>query len=665
ESTHVSRGRLKIGLTDAPLTMALSVQLDADLAQLPPLLKGVLGASRLRDELDHLSYLSGRATGDLVLKGPVDDLQVEVAVSSFNLTAGYDRLPHPLKVKKGQVTYRQGGIDFHQVDVQLKDSMADGLSGRIGLGTQTSLDLTCRSLQLSAGQLHSWAAAGFPDYASDVPIKDVAGVVRLSDLKLKSPRPDQATWHIEASGSLHDVSLHLDRLTEPLDIPRGRFQIAGARLYLEDVDLAMRDGKLNGGALITLYPQEKRRVALSITGELGPHLLEDLIATFHLPKPQPTLNALRIARLDLKAQDSRVDIEALNLGWNEHHAQLKGQISRQDRGLSLDLDLVADHIDLNSLTSEKKAPEGTTTTKPKGSELPWPQLYGNIAVQIDHLTFHAYHWTPLHAVINLNGNQTQIDVTDTNLCGLALRGTVLWANKRLFLQMTPQATQQTFQYTSGCLAGARSTERILGNYDIDGHIATEGLDRRTLIHNLRGDLNLKATAGRITNVGSVGTVTNILSYLSLNRMLHERRVVSNKNDFAYRSIAVRMRFKDGKAHFDEANLISDTVNLAAEGDVDLQTGRLHLTALASPLTTVDTLLRHIPIVGKIFKGTLVAIPIEVKGPVAAPDVKPLSPQAIGSHLIGILGRTLVVPFELVGLEPTPVDSESDLNNADH
>ena len=69
--------------------------------------------------------------------------------------------------------------------------------------------------------------------------------------------------------------------------------------------------------------------------------------------------------------------------------------------------------------------------------------------------------------------------------------------------------------------------------------------------------------------------------------------------------------------------------------------------LVSPLTTVDWIVERIPIVGDILQGTLVAIPVGVKGPIANPTVVPLSPTAVGSRLGGILERTIKTPFRIL------------------
>ena len=49
----------------------------------------------------------------------------------------------------------------------------------------------------------------------------------------------------------------------------------------------------------------------------------------------------------------------------------------------------------------------------------------------------------------------------------------------------------------------------------------------------------------------------------------------------------------------------------------------------------------------ILGGTLVTVPLRVQGPFKDPKVIPLPPSAIGEGLLGIMKRTLELPFEVI------------------
>jgi hypothetical protein len=72
-----------------------------------------------------------------------------------------------------------------------------------------------------------------------------------------------------------------------------------------------------------------------------------------------------------------------------------------------------------------------------------------------------------------------------------------------------------------------------------------------------------------------------------------------------------------------------------------------MVVLVSPLTTVDWVVEHVPIIGTILQGTLVAVPVRVKGPAADPEILPMAPSAVGSRIVDIIERILKTPYRLV------------------
>jgi hypothetical protein len=62
---------------------------------------------------------------------------------------------------------------------------------------------------------------------------------------------------------------------------------------------------------------------------------------------------------------------------------------------------------------------------------------------------------------------------------------------------------------------------------------------------------------------------------------------------------------------------------------------------------VDRIVRNIPLVGSILGGTLVALPMKVKGDVGNPEISYFSPSAIGSRLLGIMKNIMKLPLKLI------------------
>jgi len=120
-------------------------------------------------------------------------------------------------------------------------------------------------------------------------------------------------------------------------------------------------------------------------------------------------------------------------------------------------------------------------------------------------------------------------------------------------------------------------------------------------------------------------------------------------------LSFKFYFQDGKFILTEGYVDAESLNIVAtEGEINLLDQTLDLTLLVSPLKTVDTIVKHIPIIDKIFQGTLIAIPVKVEGDISNPKVTALSPSAFGSEAMDILKRTLKAPVKII--EPVVTDT---------
>jgi hypothetical protein len=97
------------------------------------------------------------------------------------------------------------------------------------------------------------------------------------------------------------------------------------------------------------------------------------------------------------------------------------------------------------------------------------------------------------------------------------------------------------------------------------------------------------------------------------------------------------------------------VRLASTGRVDLLGPNSQLTVLVALLSRVERVVGAVPILGDVFGGTMLALPVAVHGDIRDPTVIPLGPRAITDQLLGIFERTLKLPGKLVvpSQEPKP------------
>jgi len=216
------------------------------------------------------------------------------------------------------------------------------------------------------------------------------------------------------------------------------------------------------------------------------------------------------------------------------------------------------------------------------------------------------------------------------------------------MEIIPSSSSEEVQYISGCLLGKQTSERIEGKHQVTGVVRTEGKTADELLYKLKGNIEITIQDGRIYNVGETGTITNVFSFLKMNKLVKGDVPELKSNDFSFQSGFVKYYMQDGKLILTEAYLDAESLEIVAtEGEYNLLDQKVDLTLLVCPLRTVNTIVKHTPIIDKIFQGTLIAIPVEIKGDISNPEVTALSPSAIGSHAMGILERIFKAPVKII------------------
>ena len=104
---------------------------------------------------------------------------------------------------------------------------------------------------------------------------------------------------------------------------------------------------------------------------------------------------------------------------------------------------------------------------------------------------------------------------------------------------------------------------------------------------------------------------------------------------------------NGKLVVDKLLVDGETANILGSGEIDMAKGTVNLELLASPFKTVDSIIKHIPGVNYLMRGSLVMIPVSVKGEWANPKVSLLSPSAVSKNVLQLGARTLKLPYNVL------------------
>jgi hypothetical protein len=247
---------------------------------------------------------------------------------------------------------------------------------------------------------------------------------------------------------------------------------------------------------------------------------------------------------------------------------------------------------------------------------------------------------PLLASLELGRERIALDVAEADLCGLSLPLSVTAAPKRYDGRISIHTKNESLETIAHCLSGERLV--LTGDVDLDVELRSQGAPAE-LVRNLQGTVNVQARNGR---VHKFGLLANLLAYVKGQGLLTKESPGVDREGFPYSELNVKAGVGGGRVTVDEANFLSPALGLVATGTVGITDGKAALTVLVAPLGRVDKLLGKIPVIGYIFGGSILSVPVQVSGDIRDPLVVPLDPRAIASRVVGIFERTFKLPGKL-------------------
>jgi uncharacterized protein YhdP len=188
---------------------------------------------------------------------------------------------------------------------------------------------------------------------------------------------------------------------------------------------------------------------------------------------------------------------------------------------------------------------------------------------------------------------------------------------------------------------------MTGNFDFDAQLSAEG-EIDGIMRALRGNFSVAARNGRIQQFDALSSVFGALDVTGL---AAGRLPDLNQSGMGYTTARWRGTVEGTRIAVDEFALNADNVTVASQGSVDFANDRIEATVLVAPLPRVNWIVSKIPILGRIFGTTVLAMPVRVSGTLDSPVVVPLGPEAVAERFTSILSNTLTLPGAIVRVVP--------------
>ncbi len=370
--------------------------------------------------------------------------------------------------------------------------------------------------------------------------------------------------------------------------------------------------------------------------------------------PLPGGNPLAIEAVSLQGAGNTVRIARSTVTWMEQRVSLAGDIGFAAGGVLVDLDAASDSIDADNILAgfarwrragwPEKAPaaEAGGEGAPRGDVLYSAPVSGSLRVKAARLRSGRFAWSPFEAGIALSPEKVTVTVADAAVCGIAMPGTLSVAPRGASIDFTLSAANGEIEPALACLTGKKYG--ATGRFTLRAHVSGQGAPG-AIVRSLKGDFAFEAVKGRIHRLN---LLSKILAIVNVTEVFRGKFPDLGKNGFAYNSIKVGGTLENGTVVLkDGATLDGASMGMIAHGTVDLTDRNVDMTAVVAPLRTIDAIVRRIPILGYVLGGSLVSIPVAVKGDFDDPKITVLPPSQIAAGMLGILERVLKAPVKLI------------------
>jgi len=653
QNSHAQEGTLEIELQGKGIPFHLDIMIQAELAELHPLLKRLIKNKAFVEELALISNPIGKASGRLVLGESLQSLKARVEISDVNFSAHYRRYPYPLKISTGSFYYDHTRVTVKNLHGKAGKSSFSDINFQVNLRKKPFFDISLGEASIFMDETYPWLSK-----LTSLPSEYVI----TSPLNVKQ---SNLLWDKGDQGSFTgNLSLQ--------DGPHLSFDIYHRPGELKINKLAVKDKESD--ALFSLN-LTKKEIGLQFTGNLTKATVDKILSNnkfltgwikgdfetrifknqpIHstaqgklggegivLPlKPDQTAN---IKSIFLEAEKGHIKVDSVNITLGGIPLKLNGDINAAEEEFVFDIEAVTDSLEFENLKNTFSAED---TDKKHFYGFP---IKGLIKLKSASFAYDKFIWKPFNADIAIDRDNINIAVIESDLCGISFPGNFEITPLQMSLGFEPVANNKDLESAIACLFGV--TKRSTGSFDLQGKV-TGGGEGEDLLSSLTGNLKLTAENGRIYQGG---VLAKILAFINITEIFRGKMPDLVQEGFAYKSITA-----DGELHGDtltlkEIIIDGSSMKIVSQGDINIKEKKLDIEVLVAPLKTADFFIEKIPLIKDITKGTLISIPIKVTGDINNPKITFLSASSLGSSLSNILKKTVTSPFKI--LKPNTPDAD--------
>ncbi len=434
-----------------------------------------------------------------------------------------------------------------------------------------------------------------------------------------------------------------------------RFSDASISLGLRKRELGVRfAGHLAAETLEKLLAERRRRRG-RIEGEFRALVQRDHIAetsvdgwlnAADLALPTPA-GDVTVESLDLRAAGSRLTAASSSLVLDEQRFSVKGGAAFRDEGLVLDIDAATGALTWERVEAVLGGMVKTDVKAAAAAEDPAPPLrvLGDVRLSLDSFAFRNLVWKPVLGSLRLERDTTALTVRSAEICGIATTGAIRFREGgRAEVRANVSASGPDISLPLACLgvSGDRMTGAFEACVEVEGEGETAELPRV-----VRGPVTLKASKGRI---GKATLLTKIIGVLNGTSVFAGKERDQIGKAMSYDALAVEGSIEAGRVVIREGVLRTPSLTMAASGTIGFVDESVDLLVLAHPFSTMDKVIRVIPVVRYILGKDFLSVGAKATGSLEDPKVEIAAARDASRGLVEILARTVTLPVKVVDPE---------------
>ncbi len=351
---------------------------------------------------------------------------------------------------------------------------------------------------------------------------------------------------------------------------------------------------------------------------------------------------LSINNISLRTYNKSVNVDSLILTFEDSHLSLNGDVTISESGFLFDLAMSADGLDWNTIRNTLNVGDKEHNKNEGEEKHLWDYpVKGILRLDAESFTFDQYTWNPVQADISFDPDCISVQVTDANVCGISCPGVLKVTPRDISLDFQLLSHHQKLGIPIKCFGSKEGL--ITGKLDFEAQVVARGASEE-LGKLIQGDFEITARDGKYNGFG---LLPKILSFLNPTEIFRGKLRDLTKKGFPYKSMAANGQIQNGVLIIDAYALDAPSMGVTGHGTVDLFAKELDLKILVSPFNTADFVIKKIPIIRGILGGTLVSIPVKVKGDMKDPKISYLPTSAVSRKLLNTTKRVLEVPVKRI------------------